>query len=122
MSHTAKGTCQIKTGKSAEAIVRATAEKIGAQFLPWGKHRLYSTTETGFGISMPGWQYPVVINEEGLAYDNYNGRWGKPELLTGLKNRLTAEHVKKLMKLQGHAPTESVAADGTIKITTEMGG
>ena len=124
MSHTTKGKVNVtvKNNASTEALLKNVARRLDAEFLPWGKHKLYSTTETGFGIHLKGWTYPIVINESGLALDNYKGAWGSNESLSAFKNRLTAEHVKSEMRKQGYTALEQTNKDGSIKITAEIGG
>lgn len=62
-----------------------------------GKFNLYSSTEEGIGIFLPGWKYPVVIKSDGtISYDNYGGKWGKVEEL----NKLLAYYGLEKAKLE----------------------
>src|SRR5580765_8181449 len=37
------------------------AVKLGHKVLGQGKHKLYATTEEGFGLKLKGWSYPVIF-------------------------------------------------------------
>jgi len=78
---------------------------------------LYSSTHKGLAVHLPGWRYPVVVEEDGtLYYDNYGGRWGRIEELRKLQNRYGAELVKKEARKRGLSVREKVEADGTIVV------
>jgi hypothetical protein len=78
-------TMNIKTEILDMAALLAACERLGIQ-MKAGEHHLYQTTETGMGVFLPGWTYPLVVKEGGqVAYDLYGGRWGdekKPHELT----------------------------------------
>jgi hypothetical protein len=75
MSHTV--TVDVKM-KDRAALIKA-AEAMGAQVIGEGNHNLYSSSHTGLGIKLTGWQFPVVVTEDGVIhYDDFNGRWGNP--------------------------------------------
>jgi hypothetical protein len=53
---------------------------------------------TGTAIRLPGWQYPVVISEDGeLTFDDYNGHWGKPQHLEAFRMQYTLAIVRQSM-------------------------
>lgn len=82
MSHTVKVKVNIN---NFEALARA-AEHMGARVLGMGTHRLFAGPVAGFGIHLKGWNYPLVIDQNGEAsYDNYNGAWGDIQRLTELQ-------------------------------------
>lgn len=62
-----------------------------------GSHmvQLYETQEKAvFSVKLPGWRYPVAIKEDDtVAYDDYNGAWGKISELHKLQNRYSSEIV-----------------------------
>ncbi|MDR4509597.1 MAG: hypothetical protein MRJ65_15445 [Candidatus Brocadiaceae bacterium] len=80
--------------------------------LKYGEHRLYASTETGNGIFLEGWRYPVVIQEGGGAkYDNYGGSWGKIEKLHELEAYYGLEKAKFEAQLKGYDFQETVSAE-----------
>jgi hypothetical protein len=53
---------------------------------------------TGTAIRLPGWQYPVVISEDGeLTYDDYGGAWGKPQHLEAFRMQYTLAGIRQAM-------------------------
>ena len=73
-----------------------------------GRHRLYQTEEEGISVRLPGWKYPVVIKEDGsVAYDNYNGSWGKEEELNKLKAYYGLEKAKIEARKRGYSVYEA---------------
>lgn len=121
MSHTTTGKTQCKITQNSKAILEASCKALGYKLLPWGKHKLYSTTEEGFGVEMPGWRYPVILNENGHAKDNYNGSWGKESCLEKLEQRIVTETIKQESARLGHSVHESVI-DGKIKLEISIEG
>lgn len=95
-SHTARIEVEMK---NAEAL-KTAVEAIGGKWLGQGKHRLYGGQSTGYGFTLPGWQYPLVLEEGGrLAYDDFNGSWGNVKDLDRLKGSYAvgmAEHAARL--------------------------
>lgn len=69
-------------------------------------------------VSLPGWKYPVVLEENGVAhYDNYNGSWGNISQLDKLTQDYARELTLQEASQQGFRITyETVEADGTIKM------
>lgn len=98
MSHTV--TVDIKC-KNKEGITKA-AQTMGAHIIGEGTHRLFGSTETGLGIKLNGWSYPIVIKNDGtVAFDNYGGRWGDIKDLDMLKELYATEVVKAECENQG---------------------
>lgn len=57
--------------ESVSALTTAI-EKLGGSILGLGVHELYgSNTASGFGFTLPGWRYPLVVNADGLNVDEY---------------------------------------------------
>ena len=93
MSHTV--TVDVKM-KNREALCKA-AEAMGLTILGEGSHRLYSSSHQGLGIKLPGWNYPVVVTEDGVIhYDDYNGLWGNPNDI----DRLTADYAQAVVEVE----------------------
>ena len=87
-------------------------------------YELYNSTETGWGVHLRDWKYPVVFKVETseAAFDNYEGRWGNPERLDELIQRYAAVKTKIEARRQGHTVTEQSLADGSVKLTVSIGG
>jgi len=86
--------------------------------------KLYSAEATGQIVQLPGWEYPVVIDIEQrqIRYDNFNGAWGNPADLDKLLQAYAVEKAKLESRKAGHSVTEQTLADGSIKLTVQVGG
>lgn len=83
-------------------------------------------TRTGTAISLPGWNYPVVVDAEGnIHYDNYEGHWGDPAQLQALTQAYSRAVVLANLRQQGFEYpiyTEEEEEDGTLVLTVTVGG
>ncbi len=78
---------------------------------------LFSRRIKGLGIQLSGWQYPVVVGEDGtIAYDNFGGHWGDQAELDRLVQAYLVEKTKIEARLQGHVVEESVCENGDVVI------
>jgi len=57
-----------------------------------------------------------------LRYDNFNGRWGDQVHLDRFLQAYACERAKIEARKQGHTCTEQPLADGSIKLTINVGG
>jgi len=74
VSHTA----QIAADYSHPDALAAAVSKLGGKIIGQGRHKLFSSEHDGIGIQLNNWAFPVVVQTDGtLAYDDYQGRWGK---------------------------------------------
>ena len=87
-------------------------------------YELYNSTETGWGVQLRDWKYPVVFKLETseAAFDNYQSRWGDPQRLDELFQRYAAEATKIRARQRGHSVTEQRLEDGSVKLTVSVGG
>lgn len=116
-SHTTKVAIEIRSREALAAAVLA----MGGSVLGYGTHKLYSSTETGFAVQLPGWRYPVIAKDVGgLAYDNYNGSWGNAADLTKLTGRYAIEAARAAANGQGWMSQD--AADGGLVVFHPSGG
>ena len=99
MSHTLKIKVEIKD----ETALRTASERTGAKVLGEGSHRLYGGVSNGFGVQLPGWQFPVIVNLQTgeLSYDNYGGNWGNQGTLDTLIHEYSTEVVAQALASQG---------------------
>lgn len=115
---------EIKTEIRDEAAVKSACRRLHLPRPIRGTFELYSSTETGLGIELPHWKYPVVANTETgqIRYDNYNGRWGSQEFLDQLLQIYAVEKSKIEARLKGHSVVEQKLDNGSIKLTVNVGG
>ena len=105
MSHTMNITLELK---DMDALT-AACERLGCPMLLRGEHKLFSSMETGVGVMLPKWSYPVIVKDNGtVAYDNYNGSWGDIARLNELKAYYGLEKAKIEARRAGHSVYESV--------------
>ncbi len=119
MSHTVT----IKTEIRDANAVRAACDRLRLPAPVQGKTELYDREVEGLAVQLPDWNYPVVANVASgeLAYDNMNGYWGDAKELDRLLQAYAAEKVKIEARRKGHFVTESQLADGSIKLTVQVG-
>ena len=115
---------EIKTEVRDEAAVRAACTRLQ---IPTPEHktvRLFSATATGLCVQLPQWQYPVVCNlaTGQVSFDNYNGHWGEQKYLNAFLQAYAVEKAKIEARRKGHSVTEQPLADGSIKLTIQVGG
>jgi len=101
--------------------LKAACKRLGLTMKD-GTHKLYGSTETGIGINLKGWTYPVVLKKDGtVSYDNYNGSWGKQKELDALKQIYGVEKAKKEARKKGYMVSEKKnAKTGEIKLTINL--
>ena len=89
-----------------------------------GRAQLFSGEATGLIVQLPDWQYPVVFDTTtGEAkYDNYGGKWGDQQQLDHFLQIYAVEKSKIEARRNGHSITEQTLADGSIKLTVQIGG
>jgi hypothetical protein len=121
MSHTVKR----KTSCTNADIIKRAAEAMkGASFLGQGKHKTFSGTNTGIGVKLPGWTAPITFDNTGeVVFDNYEGRWGKPEVIDEFVQRYAVEQGKDQLEKEGYENIqEELLPNGDIKCTVSIGG
>lgn len=114
----------IKTEVRDANAVRAGCNRLRLPPPVQGSHRLFSGEVTGLGIQLPDWKYPVVaqLDSGQLQYDNYNDRWGEQRHLDAFLQSYAVEKAKIEARRKGHSVTESQLADGSVKLTINVGG
>jgi len=115
---------EVKTEVRDTAAVRAACQRLKLEQPSHGTVRLFSGEATGLIVQLPNWKYPLVFNTStGEAkYDNYNGRWGEQQQLDQFLQAYAVEKTKIEARRKGHAVTEQQLADGSIKLTVQVGG
>ena len=98
MSHTVKVKVELKDCAALARVVIA----IGGSVLGEGTHALYAAAEQGFGFTLPGWQFPLVLKDNGeLAFDDYKGAWGKVSDIDKLKDAYALSVARSAAEQQG---------------------
>ena len=115
---------QIATEVKDVAAARAACNRLKLEPPSEGRAQLFSGEATGLIVQLPDWQYPVVFDTStGVAnYDNYHGRWGDQKQLDRFLQIYAVEATKIQARLKGHSITEQQLADGSIKLTVQIGG
>ncbi len=115
MSHIVK----IETKNRDVKAVQQACRRLGIQPAVHDTFRLYNSSETGWGVRLRDWTYPVVCNTDTgeVAYDNFGGRWGQTQRLDEFLQRYAAEKTKLEARKQGYLYMEQVLDDRSIKIT-----
>ncbi len=114
----------IQTEVRDPVAVRSACERLSLPQPTHGTFKLFTSTATGLGVQLPEWRYPVVCDTTNgqLAYDNFGGRWGEQRqldrFLQGTRSRSAG------WKRGGRVitVTEQSLADGSIKLTIQVGG
>jgi hypothetical protein len=115
---------EIKTEVRDAAAVRAACQRLELPPPVQGTHRLFSGRVSGLGVQLPEWRYPAVCQLETgeIRYDNFGGHWGQQQYLDGLLQAYAVEKAKSEARRKGHTCTEQQLADGSIKLTVNVGG
>lgn len=115
MSHIVK----LKVKINRPDLLREVAERdFGLKVVEKEKVEFYSfTRHTGMTIYLPGWRYPVLVNDQGeLVYDNYNGAWGDQAQLDALVQSYVIATVYAEVGSSGIPIDSETMADGTVKL------
>jgi hypothetical protein len=115
---------EIKTLIRSQTAVELACSRLHLPLPTRGTFELYNSTETGLGIELPKWKYPVVANTETgqIRFDNYQGRWGNQEELDQLLKMYAVERAKIEARRKGYSVTEQKLDNGAIKLTVAVGG
>lgn len=120
MSHVVKIETQIRDVNA----VRQACSRLQLEPPIHETFELYNSTETGWGVRLTDWKYPVVCKVETgeIAYDNYGGRWGNAQRLDEFMQRYAVEKALVESRRQGYSATETLLEDGSIRVTINAGG
>jgi hypothetical protein len=115
---------QIQTQVRDASAVRAACIRLGPDAPVQGRFKLYRETVEGLGVHLREWRYPVVFDlATGKSqYDNFDGHWGDPKRLDEFMQAYAVEKAKIEARKQGHSVSEQPLADGSIKVTVQVGG
>ena len=114
----------IQTQVRDPVAVAAACQRLGLPQPVQGRFRLFSGEVAGLGVELPGWRYPVVCQTETgeVKFDNFEGRWGEQRHLDAFLQGYAVEKAKLEARRRGHSVIEQPLADGSIKLTVQVGG
>jgi hypothetical protein len=109
--------------KDAEAV-RSACRRLGLAQPTEGTATLFATEVKGLLVKLPDWVYPAVIDTATgqVNFDNYGGVWGDPKHLDAFLQAYAVEKAKLEARKRGHSVYEQPLADGSIKLTIQVGG
>jgi hypothetical protein len=104
--------------------IRAACERLKLPAPVHGRHRLYESVVEGHAVQLPDWRYPIVCDVASgvVRYDNFGGHWGDQAQLDRFIQMYAVEKAKIEARRNGHTCTEQALADGSIKVTVNVGG
>ena len=120
MSHIVRIQTQLKDA----AAVRAACQRLNLPAPVQGKAKLFSGEVEGMAVQLPDWVYPVVVDlpTGEIKMDDFGGRWGDRKHFDKLLQAYACEKAKIEARRRGHSVSEQALADGSIKLTIQVGG
>lgn len=118
MSHMIK----MKTQFVDHNALRAACSALGLEVeqAEAGKNKLfplYDRHASGqMGIHLPGWRYPLVIQDKQAFYDNMGGQWGDISELTKLEDAYLRQVTYDFAAAEGYTITQTVHENGRTEI------
>ena len=105
------------------AALRSACRRLGFAEPVLETTRLFSGQVTGYSVKLPDWRYPVVCDVASgqVNFDNFAGRWGEQRELDRLMQAYAVEATRLAARQQGHTITEQQLADGSVKLTIQVG-
>lgn len=106
------------------AAIAAACRRLALPESVHGTSHLYSGEVTGYAVQLPGWRYPAVcdIASGQIRYDNFVGHWGDTREIDRFLQAYAVELARIDARKHGHTVTEQPLADGSIKVTIQVGG
>ena len=118
MSHTVT----IKTKISDFTAIQAACHRLKLPQPTKGEVRLFDRVAQGIGVHLEGWRFPICVESDGnLLFDNFQGLWGAPERLDQFQQAYAVEKTKLESRKLGYQCSESVLADGSIRLNVLVG-
>ena len=120
MSHIVTIATEVRDPDAVAAACRRLALPEPAQ----GTARLFEGLASGLLVRLPGWLYPVVCDTASGAvrFDNYHQQWGRQEHLDKFLQFYAVEKARLEARKRGHQVVEQPLADGSIRLTIQVGG
>jgi len=120
MSHIV--TIQVEV-RDLEAL-KSAARRLNLKEPVHGKAVVFETEIEGVLVELPDWIYPVVciLDSGELKYDNFNEQWGDQKHLDQFVQTYCIEKATLEARRKGYSVVEQPLADGSVKLTVNMGG
>lgn len=114
----------INTKVRDPVAIDAACRRLGLPQPVHGTSQIFTAEATGYSVQLPQWRYPIVCDTDSgtLHYDNFEGKWGNPQLLDQFLQAYAVEKARLEARKSGHTVTEQSLADGSIKLTIQAGG
>jgi hypothetical protein len=114
----------VQTRMRDPAALAAACTRLGLPEPHTGTAALFSSQASGWIVTLPGWNYPVVFEPTtGEArFDNFQGRWGEQKELDRLLQAYAIEKVRLEARRSGQQVLEQPQADGSVKLIVRAGG
>ena len=115
---------KIQTKVRDPAAIRAACDRLHLPEPVFGEVQLFSSRATGWAVQLPEWRYPIVcdVATANIAYDNYQGHWGELQELDRFLQSYAVEKAKIEARQKNYSVMEQTLADGSIKLTINVGG
>ena len=106
------------------AAIGAACRRLRLPVPVFGTTELFGGSKTGWKVQLPDWKYAVVCDVESgvIHFDNYGGAWGEQRWLGQFMQAYAVERAKIEARRKGHRVVEQSLADGSIKLTVQVGG
>ena len=114
----------IETEIRDASAIRAACDRLRLPEPVFGAAKLFSGSKTGWAVLLPDWRYPVVCDVDNgkVDFDNFGGRWGEQKELDRYMQAYADEKMRLESRKRGHTLHEQALADGSIKLTVNVGG
>ena len=114
----------IETEVRDPAAIRAACERLRLPAPVEGAHTLFSSAVEGLAVELPGWRYPAVCNLQSghIEFDDFQGHWGDRKELDRFLQAYAVEKARLEARRKGYSVTEQALADGSIRLTVQVGG
>jgi hypothetical protein len=114
----------IRTEVRDPLAVASACRRLGLPEPVSGTAQLFAGPAIGLLVRLPGWTYPAVVQTDSgrVQYDNYGGTWGAQEHLDRFLQLYAVEKAKLEARKKGYAVTEQPLADGSIRLSIQLGG
>ena len=114
----------VRTQVRDPVAIRAACSRLKLDEPTFGEAQLFSGSKTGWIVRLVDWRYPVVcdVNIGNVEFDNFEGHWGDRARLDQFLQAYAVEKAKIESRKSGHSVTETLLADGRVKLTIDVGG
>lgn len=104
--------------------IRSTCRRLNLKEPVQGKATLFETELKGILVELPDWIFPVccVLETGEIKYDNFQNAWGEQKHLDRFIQTYCIEKATLEARKKGYSVVEQSLADGSIKLTINMGG